>query len=57
MLLVSLATLAWAALIKGFYWRNSDSEPGPLFAGRIILVAIGIAWLSASIYFLRSSAF
>jgi hypothetical protein len=55
MMLVSLATLAWAVLMKGFYWRNSDSEPGPLLAGRMILVAIGIVWLVASVYFLRLS--
>jgi len=54
MLPVSLATLAWAALLKGFYWRNGDEEPAPTIAGRILLAAIGAVWLAWSIYLLRA---
>jgi len=55
MMVVSLATLAWAVLMKRFHWRNSDTDPAPLIAGRLILAAIGAGWLAWSVYLLRYS--
>jgi hypothetical protein len=55
MMLVSFSTLAWAGLLKGFYWRDTDADPAPLIAGRLILAAIGAGWLAGSIYLLRLS--
>jgi hypothetical protein len=56
MMAVGFATIAWAILIKGFYWRDSDTDPAPLLAGRLILAAIGSGWLACSVYLLRLSA-
>jgi len=55
MMAFGFANFGWAALMRGFHWRNYDSDPAPLPAGLVILCVIGACWRAGSFYFGRSS--